>query len=368
MDRLSVPGSTRQRLTLGALLALVAAAAVGLLLNRGGTEPPLAVTTTTSTSTTAAPTTTTTVPVVVAPLTGLPGISADRRTRPAVVVKLDNVEPKARPQWGLNEADVVYEERVEGSVTRLLAIFHSADAAPVGPVRSARTSDIALFSALHHPYFVWSGANPTFAARVRAAAMFDAGYDARSDAYFREGSRPAPDNLLLKGTGDLAAIPNPGSAPPPALFGYRAKGKPVAHLEAVGGAAVNFGSMAGAAPTEWRWNGSGWARTQNGTPHVDVAGVQVAPANVVIQFVTYAPTDVTDQFGVAIPEAQLVGEGEVWVLTGGNGSPAGLVQGRWQKPAVDAVTTYTDVDGKPILLTPGRTWVVLPSPGGASRL
>jgi hypothetical protein len=96
--------------------------------------------------------------------------------------------------------------------------------------------------------------------------------------------------------------------------------------------------------------------------------VQVAPANVVIQFVDYAPTDVTDQFGVRIPEAQLVGEGEVWILTGGGGGPAGLVVGRWAKPSLDAVTTYTDVDGNPILLTPGRTWVVLPSAGGAGRL
>jgi hypothetical protein len=56
------------------------------------------------------------------------------------------------------------------------------------------------------------------------------------------------------------------------------------------------------------------------------------------------------------------------VLTGGGTQPAGLVQGRWKKPSLDAVTTYTDVDGNPILLTPGRTWVVLPTAGGAQRL
>ena len=75
------------------------------------------------------------------------------------------------------------------------------------------------------------------------------------------------------------------------------------------------------------------------------------------------PTDVADQFGVPIPEAQLVGEGEVWVLTGGGTSPHGLVQGRWKKTSLEAVTTYTDADGNPILLTPGRTWVVLPVAG-----
>ena len=106
-----------------------------------------------------------------APLTGLPGNYGDRLDRTALVVKIDNGEPKARPQVGINQADVVYEERVEGSVTRLLAVFHSTDSVPVGPVRSARTSDIAIFTPLNHPYFAWSGANPTFARRIRAATL-----------------------------------------------------------------------------------------------------------------------------------------------------------------------------------------------------
>jgi hypothetical protein len=173
---------------------------------------------------------------------------------------------------------------------------------------------------------------------------------------------------MLKSTATIMAMPNEGSSPPPPLFQYRAPGQAVAHLEPVSGAAVQFGSSGGSAPTEWRWNGGGWARTQKGTPHVDAAGVQVAPANVVIQFVDYRPTDVADQFGVPIPEAQMVGEGDVWVLTGGGTQPHGLVQGRWKKPSLEAVTTYTDVDGNPILLTPGRTWVVLPTAGGAQKL
>jgi hypothetical protein len=358
-------GSTRQRTVLGATIAVVVVGGIGLALLAGDDAPAPTTTTTTTEATTS---TTAAAPVPVAPLTGVPGDYGDRLNRAAVVVKIDNGEPKARPQAGLNQADVVYEERVEGSVTRLLAIFHSTDAAPVGPVRSARTSDIAVFTPLHRPYFAWSGANPTFARRVRAANMFDVGYDARTDAFFREPSRPAPSNLMLRSTAEMTAIPNEGSAPPPALFQFRAANQPVAHLEPVAGAAVSFGGAAGSAPTEWRWNGTGWARTQKGTPHVDAAGVQVAPANVVIQFVDYAPTDVTDQFGVRIPEAQLVGEGEVWILTGGGSAPAGLVVGRWAKPSLDAVTTYTDVDGNPILLTPGRTWVVLPSAGGAGRL
>jgi hypothetical protein len=279
-------------------------------------------------------------------------------------VKIDNSDAKARPQVGLRQADVVYEERVEGSVTRLLAIFHSTDSVPVGPVRSARTSDIGIFSPLHHPYFAWSGANPSFAARVRAASMKDVGYDALSGEYFREPTRSRPDNLMLKSTATIMALPNEGSSPPEPLFAYRTvPNTRNAHLEKVNGVHISYGRSGGSAPVDYRWNGKGWARFQNGTPHVDAAGKQVAPENVIVQFVNYAPTDVADQFGVPIPEAQLLGEGHAWVLTTG-----GLIQATWKKLSIGDKTRYFDPGGHPIELTPGRTWVALPPPGGASRL
>jgi len=321
----------------------------------------------TTTTTTTAPTTTTE-PEPVAPLTGLPGSYQDRLSRPALVVKIDNVQPKARPQVGINQADVVFEERVEGSVTRLLAVFHSTDSVPVGPVRSARTTDILIFSALGRPFFAWSGANPTFAGRVRAANVQDVGYDAVPGEYFREPTRAAPSNLMLRSTATVQAMPNAEGKPPRALFKYRKSGQKVnRNLQPANGAAVSFGSSAGAAPTEWRWVNGGWARFQAGTPHVDVAGEQVHPANVVIQFVDYVPSDTADQFGVPIPEAKLVGEGDVWILTGTKGNH-GVVKGRWRKEHPTHLTRYTDADGKPILLQPGRTWVVLPTPGGARLL
>jgi hypothetical protein len=312
------------------------------------------------TTTKAAEVTTTTAPPV-APLTGLSIADANLLARPALVVKFDNVEPKARPQAGINEADVVYEERVEGSVTRLLAIFHSTDAAPAGPVRSARTSDLGVVGPLHRPFFAWSGANAIFAERVRAANLVDVGVDKASAQYYRAKDRPAPDNLMLHATADIRGLPAEASSAPPALFTYRTTDQAPPHLEAVRGANVTYGTSAGSAPVDWTWNGTGWDRTQKGTPHVDAAGTRISPVNVIVQFVPYASSGVNDQFGNPIPEAQLVGEGDVWVFTAG-----GVVKGRWHKPTLESVTTYTDVDGAPIALTPGRTWVELPQPGGAT--
>jgi hypothetical protein len=299
----------------------------------------------------------------VAPLTGLPATDADTLARPALVVKIDNVEPKARPQAGINAADIVVEERVEGSVTRLLAIFDSTNTAPVGPVRSARTSDLGILNALHVPYFAWSGANDFFKKRIREAPLTDVGYDAESSHYKRDGKRKAPDNLMLLSTGELRNLPPAnGAAPPPAFFQYRPPGQTPPNLQPVTQVHITYGSSAGSAPVDYAWNGTGWARSQSGTPHVDSDGLQVAPANVIVQFVNYVSSGVNDQFGKPIPEAQLVGTGECWVLTAG-----GLVPGTWSKPTLQDVTTYKDAAGNPILLTPGRTWVALPNPGGATH-
>ena len=342
----------RNRSTLAALtlvLALVAGACGG----DDSADP--------TTTTKPGPTTTTVAPPT-APLTGLPITDAGAAARPALVVKIDNVEPKARPQAGLNQADIVYEERVEGSVTRLFTVFHSTDVGPVGPVRSARTSDIPLVSQLNRPFFAWSGANIPFTQRIRAANLEDVGVDRATEEYTRDRGRPAPSNLMLRSTASIRSRESSGGPPAP-IFTYRAAGQQPVHLESVAAVQVSYGGLAGSAPVEYRWNGEGWARSQKGTPHVDAAGVQVAPPNVIIQFVNYVGSDIVDQFGKPIPEAQTVGEGEVWVLTAG-----GLVRGTWRKPALDAVTTFTDVDGNPIGLTPGRTWVALPMPGGATSV
>jgi hypothetical protein len=316
-----------------------------------------------SSSTTLPEITTTTVPPPPLPLTGLPTDDAAALARPALVVKLDNLEPKARPHAGLNEADVVYEERVEGAVTRLLAIFQSTDAPTVGPVRSARTSDIGIFTPLNRPLFVWSGANDFFARRIRDAAIVDVGYDAATSHYYRERSRNAPSNLFITSTADL--VGDEGSragGPPPALFEYRAPGdSPPNGASPVAGVHITFGTGSGRADVEYRWDGKGWARSQAGTPYVDTAGVQIAPENVIVQFVPYASSGVNDSFGHAIPEAQLVGDGLAWVLTDGK-----LIEARWWKPRLDAVTTFTDASGAPVGLTPGNTWVALPPPGAAS--
>lgn len=336
--------------------AVVVLAGTGLAVARvTSSDPPPTTTTTTTAAPTTTKATTTTTARPTWPLTGRPLANPAQADHPALAVKIDNVQPNSRPQIGLNQADIVYEERVEGAVTRFMAVFHSSDAQPVGPIRSARTSDIGLFSPFGRPLFAWSGANPTFAARVRAASIVDVGYQAAPSHYHRTRDRRAPHNLMLNSVHEMWAIP--GATVPKPIFTYRKPGTPVPG-QPIKGVHIVFATGAGSAPVDYRWNGKGWARSQSGTPHVDAAGQQVAPENVIISFTPYANTGIADMFGNPVREARTTGKGDAWVLTGGK-----RILAHWVKPTLANHAQYLDGAGRPIPLTPGRTWVALAEPG-----
>jgi hypothetical protein len=345
------PGpSTRRVLVVVAAVATVAAAtAAVLVMARGGSdessEPP--------------PSSETSLPAPVLPLLGTPGRVP---ARAALAVKIDDTE-RGRPPTGLTRADVVFEEMVEGGLTRLLAVYQSQDPDTVGPVRSARSTDLSILAELGRPLFAWSGANATFAAAVAAADIVDVGVGAAPGAYWRASERPAPYNLYAAPARlrDAAAGDAAAATPPRPLFAYRAAGTALSGSGAEPAAGFRTtGDGPLSTEIEWSWGAraAGWVRSQNGTPHVDADGEQVRVANVIVRFTPYRDSGVRDSVGAVVPEAQAVGEGDAWLLSGGWAQP-----GRWHKPSPDAVTTYTDTAGAPLRLAPGPAWVEVLPPG-----
>ena len=92
------------------------------------------------------------------PLTNQPvGGDKEPPARPALAVKVENT-PDAMPLVGLDKADVVYEEVVEGGITRFIVVFNCSSAERVGPVRSARTTDPKILLQFSpHPLLAYSG-------------------------------------------------------------------------------------------------------------------------------------------------------------------------------------------------------------------
>jgi hypothetical protein len=347
----------RQRRWLASAAAVLLATTLAACGGGGGKEKKAVKATTT---TAAAATTTAPLGNGGAPLTGLPPTDAAKLARAALIVKIDNA-PKGRPQAGLNQADVIVEEGVEGGITRFATIFHSQDAVndSVGPVRSARTTDIFIASPMNRPLFAWSGSNADFVKLIRQAPLVDVGVGVKAGAYHRERGRPNPYDLFASFSGLYAG--SNGGGPPAPMFAYRANGE-VSVGETANKAHVQWKDKV-RTDVDWAWDAASgtWKRTQNGTAHVDATGAQLSPKNVVVQFVTYHDTGYRDRSNTIVPEADLVGQGDAWVLTDGK-----VVRGRWSKPAPDQPTAYTDAAGTPIKLTPGQTWIELPKPGDAT--
>ncbi len=277
-------------------------------------------------------------------------------SRPVLAVKIDNVT-QARPQTGINQADVVFEELVEGDLTRLVGLFHSTGSDPVGPIRSVRTSDVHILANLNRPLLGNSGGNPGVMEALRASPIVDVGALSPIAArYFRSTAKPAPNNLFST-TADLWAAgqgSEAGAAPP--LFSFRRPDRPWGgDAQPTNGVDIDYGANF----VTYRWDATTqqFLRSQGGSPHVDSAGVQVAPTNVIVQITGYRPT-VFAQFS---PEAQVEGEGEVYVFAGGE-----VRTGIWRREGPEAPTRYLDTAGNEIELLPGSTWIALAPPGSVT--
>jgi hypothetical protein len=336
---------------------VVLAGGVGVFLATSGDDDEAApTTTTTTTTTTAAPTTT--APQQVAPLTGVAGSFGDRITHPAVFVKIDNA-PQARPQSGLVQADIVFEERVEGDTTRLAAVFHSTDAAEIGPVRSTRSTDLLLAPMFGRPIFASSGGNSSVLSQLARASVVDVGHNVSGDGFRRVSSRRAPHNLYTSLQGLYNKVPDQPPAPKP-VFAFRAEGEALATgARPAGGVVLSFG---GAQISRFVWDAPSkkWHRYHGNDRHLDAAGVPIAPTNVVVMEINY---EFSTSTGNSRPHGVSEGEGRALVFTAGN-----VIEGRWVRPTRSSGIQLLAPDGSPIKLTPGQTFVELPPPGGAAVL
>jgi Protein of unknown function (DUF3048) N-terminal domain/Protein of unknown function (DUF3048) C-terminal domain len=320
-----------------------------------------------TTTTTSPPTTTTLAPVVdtgpevfvpptwpaYTPLPGVPGVDAltniyhpELENVPALAVKVDN-HPQARPQWSLALADVIFEENVE-SLTRFIAIFHSRLPSVIGPIRSARTSDLNILAAFNRPVLAWSGGNKNVTAVVRSAAtsgiVVNISAQSIGRCYRRESGRKAPHNLVVAPGCALAEATTAGPARVPWTFDD-------AYVP-VGGNDTGFELRMDGVRVGWTWDAASnqYVRQQDGRAHVAADGTQIAASNVVIMSVAYTPSPAD----VRSPEAQTLGAGPVVVHRNGI-----AVAGTWSRATATDPFVFTDAAGVRIPLASGTTFVEL---------
>ena len=300
-------------------------------------------------------TTSTTQAPPIAPLTGLPDPTGVSKARPALIIKIENT-PEARPQTGLESADVVYEEVVDGGITRFFTVFNSTLPETVGPIRSVRPIDASLATQLGG-LFVYSGGIQEEIDRISAVpSLIPVNETKAGDAMFRESSRQAPHNLY--GYPEKFFAFGGAPVPPQPLFSYLGAGQTFTG-DPVESFTVGQSPDPGYDPSyTWDATSGTWLRSVRGEPSTMASGAQIAPTNVVVQFTTYDP-----QPGASGATGIVTGSGEVWVFTGGK-----LAKGTWTRNDPAKPATYTDAAGKPIKLAPGRTWVELAAFGAQTQV
>jgi hypothetical protein len=292
----------------------------------------------------------------VCPLTGKAPTGDQRRDRPALGVKIDNVDV-ARPQTGIDHADLIFEETVEGGLTRLFAVFQCDNAPVIGPVRSARTTDSDLLQLFKKAIFGYSGANSRVNARINSTpGAVPLSYDANGGLYYRSGSRPAPHNVYTSTSTLVKAglARNKAVKAPPQLFVYD---KSTSARTVARSVSLRWSGFASAA---WNWTGKAWNRSQNGSPDVLVGGHRLSVDNVVVMRITTRFLGLRDVLGNASPDDVVTGQGRVYVFRNGR-----LILGHWRHKTASSPLKFIDSSGKQIRLAPGHTWVEL-LPGGGS--
>lgn len=280
-------------------------------------------------------------------LTGLPGEDG-----PMLVVKIDDTA-QAHPQTGLAQADMVYIEQVEGGLTRLAAVFSSKIPKLVGPVRSARISDIELLSQFGKVGFAFSGAQRKFLPVIAAANLYDVGamnYGPRY--YFNAPDRVPPYAMMLNATDLLAKAKDNGAAfALSSSAGWRFGDAP-AELTKFSTAHVSW--PANSYDISWSESEKRWLLAHNGEPNLDSDGYHLGPKTFVIQIVSITNSIYSDKVGGITPLSKTVGEGECFILRNG-----GFIRGKWLRPTETEGTTFTNAKGEEITFDRGQIWFAL---------
>jgi len=285
-------------------------------------------------------------PTELAPLRGTV-VPAGSLAHPSLAVKIDNHEA-ARPQIGLERADIVFEELVEGGLTRYVGIWQSDIPDLLGPVRSIRPMDPDIIS----PFggiVAYSGGQQEFVDMMKATPVVNAVFDYdRTGLFYRIGTRSAPHNVIVKAKTLVGRYPK--LAKPAQQFAYAPSVQ--ASSAAVEGKPIRFinSRFSTSRWPGWTWNAksNAYLRSQEGRPDRDSSGAQLKSINVVILRV-----GISRQYGY-VPKTVMIGSGVAWVSTGGQ-----TVHARWSKRSKTAPIRLVDDNGVTIHLAAGNTWIEL---------
>ncbi|MET9340581.1 DUF3048 domain-containing protein [Nonomuraea sp. NPDC003804] len=280
------------------------------------------------------------------PFTGLPY----EELEPVLAVKIENTAA-GKPQMGLKSADIVYVEQVEAGLTRLMAVFSSKLPPKVGPVRSARISDLHITPQFGKPAFAYSGVQSKMLPFMAEASLFDVGDTRNPGAFFRQPGRFAPYNLFANTKQLLAKAPKASQAKD---IGFTFGDAP-----AEGGVPKKSWTVRWpAARFTFAWSEAKkqWLVWQDGKKDMAAEGGQLGAPTIVVQYTKTERSQFHDKNQSYTPLVHSVGKGSAIVLRDGKAYKA-----KWSRESEEEGTTFTTESGEPMNFAPGQVWIALAS-------
>jgi hypothetical protein len=283
------------------------------------------------------------------PLSGLPGGEG----KPVVMVKYGNSRPD-RPHYNLNQADLIYVEEVEWGLTRIAAMFNTKFPSVVGPTRSARISDLELLEQFTNPGLAYSGANDVLLKAIRKSQSISLSPSDRSSFYYRNLSKKAPHNQLLRLSSMMAKETKVGA--------IKDVGLTFNATPATGGTKTTYFQAAwSSARVSGSWTGKSWTISFDDSIHRDAVNKSfLTPKTIVLQYVERKETKYGDKFGGKTPLLKTVGAGRAIVLRNGQS-----FDGTWSRPTKEAGTIFSYA-GSQFAFDVGQVMIVLVD-GGAKK-
>jgi len=271
---------------------------------------------------------------------------------PILVVKIDDT-PAAHPQAGLEDADIVYIEQVEGGLTRLAAIFSSTIPSVIGPVRSARISDIEILEQFGRVAFAYSGAQKKLLPVIAAANLENLGAQRQSkEIYANDPMRTPPTAMMLNAATLMGKVLE--------------QELPIAKSKNIGwkfSDSIETGTAIASVKVSWPTNSYSatwsdaekrWLLSHNGSADIASSGVHLGPTTFVVQLVSITPSEYRDKVGGVTPYSATVGSGRGYILRDGK-----YISALWNRPTGLSGTTWTTADGEEIPFAAGQIWIAL---------
>ncbi len=271
---------------------------------------------------------------------------------PILAVKIDDTSA-AHPQAGLEDADIVYIEQVEGGLTRLAAIFSSKLPAVIGPVRSARISDLEILEQFGRVAFAYSGAQRKLLPVIAAANLENLGAQRQSPKiYTTDPVRRPPTAMMLQAQKLMANVAEaqlPVAVSKPVGWSFGEKPETGTAISSVKVSWPAHSYIANWSKTEKRW-----LLEYKDAANLSASGVHLGPTTFVIQLVSITDSIYRDKGGGVTPYSQTVGTGKGFILRDGL-----AIAATWSRPSGEQGTTWKTLAGEEIKFAPGQIWIAL---------